>query len=234
MRFQALRTQNTAYAEPNKTVKIARTTRVRSYNMGAMELVERLLHDEALAGKRLATTQEAARRIVRFLLNESPVAEALVSETSVHRSAGSLVWQAVFTGAEGGQIWKSTGLINKQQAMLVARKWEAEARAQRELMGRTARKPIVRAAGAGQFGLSQKEVALIMKLSERAVRQIEKRAIRKLAQHPVLRRVWKEYLGDLNEDEAVLTPEEIEVLFGLAYTTEERLVIRKLLKLLQP
>ena len=202
--------------------------------MTAMKLIWRLLHQEPQDGTKLTRTQEAARCIVRFLLDEAPIAKVPICEASVHRPAGSLVWQAVFTAPGGGQIWKSTGLINKQQAMLVARKWEAEARAQRELMGRTARKPIVRAAGAGQFGLSQKEVALIMKLSERAVRQIEKRAIRKLAQHPVLRRVWKEYLGDLDEDEAVLTPEEIEALFGLAYRTEERLVIRKLLKLVQP
>jgi hypothetical protein len=202
--------------------------------MTAMKLIANLLKQEAQAGTKATRTHEAAWRIVRFLLDEAPIAKVPICEASVHRSAGSLVWQAVFTGAEGGQIWKSTGLINKQQAMLLARKWEAEARAKRELMGRTARKPIVHAGGAGQIGLSQREVALIMKLSERAVRQIEKRAIRKLAQHPQLRQVWKEYLGDLDEDASVLTPEEIDALFGLAYTTEERLVIRKLLKLVQP
>jgi DNA-directed RNA polymerase sigma subunit (sigma70/sigma32) len=69
----------------------------------------------------------------------------------------------------------------------------------------TARKPVVRA-GRQRIGLTQKEVAVIMKLSERSIRQIEKRAIRKLMQHPALRQIWRDYLaGELDEDQLALT-----------------------------
>jgi phage FluMu protein gp41 len=194
------------------------------------------IHRAARAKLLPADFKEVGQKIVEFVLAADVPVGACVCEASVHRPAGSRVWQATFAGPEGGQIWKSTGLTNQQQALLVARRWATQARAQRERLARKARKPIVRAGQAGQGGgLTQKEVALVMKISTRAVRQIEKRAIRKLAQHAQLRQVWSEYLaGELKEHEVVLSPEEIEALFGLAYTAEERLVLRKVLTMVQP
>jgi hypothetical protein len=180
--------------------------------------------------------KEVGQKIVEFVIADNAPVGTFVYEASIYRPAGCRVWQATFVGPEGGQMWKSTGLTNKQQALLVARRWAAQARAQRERMAWKARKPIVRAGRAGQGGgLSQREVALIMKLSTRAVRQIERRAIRKLAQHPQLRQLWRGYLaGELDEHEVRLTPQEIEALLSLAYTTEEGIALRKALSLVQP
>lgn len=170
--------------------------------------------------------------IIDFLLSDEEDTTTVL-EASVHRSAHSRVWQAVFTGPGGGQVWRSTGLTNRQQALLVARRWEAQARAERQRRWRTARKPLVRA-GEQPVGLTQREIALVMKLSERAVRQIERRAVRKLLAHPELRQAWQDYLsGQLEEDEGVLTPEEVEALLSLVRTPEEKFVIQKVLRLMQ-
>jgi DNA-binding NarL/FixJ family response regulator len=176
--------------------------------------------------------KDAARKILEFLLSDDALAE--ISEARVYRSPRSRIWQAVYTGPEGGQAWRSTGLTNKQQALLVARRWEAEARAQRQKMGKTTRKPIVRVQGSAS-GLSQREVALLLNLSERAVSQIERRALKKLFAHPVLRQVWRQYLaGELEEQEAVaLMPQEVQALLKLTYTMQERLVLQGILTRVQ-
>jgi hypothetical protein len=72
-------------------------------------------------------------------------------------------------------------------------------------------------------------VALLLNMSERAVRNAEKRAIRELQHNPVLRRAWLAYLaGELDEDRLVLTSEEIGALFGLARTSDERRFVMKI------
>jgi Sigma-70, region 4 len=43
---------------------------------------------------------------------------------------------------------------------------------------------------------TQKEIAIFMGLSERAVREIEKRALRKLRQHPAMRALFREWIGE--------------------------------------
>src|SRR5260370_26265420 len=112
--------------------------------MSAMKLIGSLRKQEPQAATKLTRTQEAAIRTVRFLLDESPLAEALVSEASVHLPRRGRIWVANFTGHEGGQVWRSTDLRDRQQALLLARKWETEARAQRLSLGRSPRKPILR------------------------------------------------------------------------------------------
>lgn len=211
-----------------------------------MILVERLLQsEEPVAETKLAARHAClpsvltsnAGHIVNMLLAQQPVLRSPVAEASVHRGTRSRIWNAVFTGAAGGQVWKSTGLTDRDQALLVARKWEAEARAERAKLGRTARKPILRVRpsepGTRVGGLTQKEVALLLNLSERAVRQIEIRAIQKLRNHPLLRQVWRQYLaGELEEGRYALTPDEIDALFDLVCTPEERDLIQKLLRLM--
>lgn len=174
-----------------------------------------------------ADLYDAAKEIVRFLLtDETP---ALLHEATVHRPKRGRVWVATFAGSDGRQVWRSTGLTNKHQALLVARRWEARARQER--MGRPTRKPIVPIGGGGQ-GLSQREIALFLKISERAVRQIERRAVEKIKRDRQLYQLWQAYLaGELEEAKMELTAVEIEALFGLARTPEEQLVIRKVLRL---
>ena len=83
-------------------------------------------------------------------------------------------------------------------------------------------------------GLTQKEVAMLLNLSERGVREIERRAFRKLRAHPALRQVWQQFLaGELEESAAQLSRQEIAALWRLARTSEERQLLRKVLRLVQ-
>ena len=79
---------------------------------------------------------------------------------------------------------------------------------------------------------------MILKISERAVRQIELRAFEKLRQHPVLKEFWQEYqTGEIKEAElpqfnqCVLSRAEIAALYSLAYSAAERHALTKLLAL---
>jgi hypothetical protein len=177
--------------------------------------------------------KDAARKILEFLLADDDVVD--LYEARVYRSPGSRIWQAVYTGPQGGQAWRSTRLTNKQQALLVARRWEAEARIQREKMGNKPRRPIVRVRGS-EPGLSQREVGLLLNLTARAVGQIERRALKKLFAHPTLRQIWDQYLaGELEEQRAVaLIPQEVQALLNLTYTPQERLVLQGILKRIRP
>src|SRR5437879_822909 len=106
--------------------------------MTAMKLIEHLLAHESVTRTRphqAHTYRQAAHAIVEMLLRQQRGAKAPLSEASVHRH-GSRIWQAVYTGPSGGQVWKSTGTTDYSQAMSLAKEWEAEARAQRDKMGR--------------------------------------------------------------------------------------------------
>ena len=121
---------------------------------------------------------------------------------------------------------------------MLAKRWEAEARAQRARLGRTARKPVLRVRhsepGAGAGPLTQREVAQLLGISERTVRQIERRAMQKLFSHPVLRQVWQDYLsGQLDEEDVRLTAAESAALFSLVQNPTERRLIQKVLRLTQ-
>jgi hypothetical protein len=72
-------------------------------------------------------------------------------------------------------------------------------------------------------------------MSERAVRQAERRAFEKLRNHSLLRQVWRQYLGgELDEDQPNLTLAEIQALFRATRTPEERHLIEKVVKMIQP
>ena len=88
--------------------------------------------------------------------------------------------------------------------------------------------------------LTQMEVALILGISERAVREIERRAFDKLRRHPALKNFWREQnVGESNEtrlgaaSEWALSPTEVAAVYGLARTPAERQALRKLLALTQ-
>src|SRR5437899_2867254 len=83
-----------------------------------------------------------AMQLANFLLGDETARDVL--ESSVHRTKRGRVWIATFTGPQGSQIWRSTGLMDRQQAILVARKWEAQARAERFRRGSRIRKAITR------------------------------------------------------------------------------------------
>src|SRR5207247_1833486 len=172
-----------------------------------------------------------AERIVEFLLDPE------LFEATVRRPPRSMIWVAVFTGAEPGkQVWRSTGLTDRDAALALARQWEAEARRQRAASGSLTRKPTIRVRlGSGEAAvglLSQKEVAALLGLSVRAIREIERRAFEKLRRHPALRRFWREHeTGDVEEGAASgdLDGREVAALFGLARTPLERRVLHRLL-----
>jgi hypothetical protein len=119
----------------------------------------------------------------------------------------------------------------------VADKWEAEARRKRAVLPIRPTVPVRAGSGENALGtLTQREVALIMKISERAVRAIERRAIEKLRKHPALKQVWRELQGHDIEEGGVhmeygLSQAEMEAVLGLARTAYERSVVRKLLRI---
>ena len=86
--------------------------------------------------------------------------------------------------------------------------------------------------GAGRIGLSQAEVAVILGLSERAVRAVERRALLKLRRVPVVRDLFTDF-GEppptFEDSTDSLMPEEIAALFGLVRNDFERRVLLKVL-----
>jgi len=71
-------------------------------------------------------------------------------------------------------------------------------------------------------------------MSERGVREVEHRALRKLRAHPLLKQLWHDYLaGALDEARARLTRAEIVALFDLAYSLAELRLIEKVLRIVQ-
>jgi Sigma-70, region 4 len=83
---------------------------------------------------------------------------------------------------------------------------------------------------------TQREIALLMGLSERAVREIEKRALRKLRQHPAMRGLWREWIGEgaTSTADLKLTDAEVAAGYGLAWTRAERWAMDKMMELATP
>jgi hypothetical protein len=125
--------------------------------------------------------------------------------------------------------------------MALAQEWERDA--ERHGGGpRLPLKALVRVAGgSGQpdTGLTQQEVSLILKISQRAVRNIERRAIDKLRRNPALRALWREWSrGEIEEvygsaTRWQLSRSEIAAVYRLAQTSAERQVVRKVMALIE-
>jgi hypothetical protein len=79
--------------------------------------------------------------------------------------------------------------------------------------------------------LTQKEVAALLNMSERGVRNVEKRAIAKLRRHPALRSLWGQIKGETFESAFAWTAEEVAALFALADGPSEAHALKRLLGL---
>jgi hypothetical protein len=206
--------------------------------MKMLKLIESLLRHEAEGepnGHPPGSVAEQAELMVSLLLGEERLTTAPLLEASVHRSRRSRIFVATFTGSDGVQIWKTTGLTDYDPALVLARRWEADARAQRARLDRTIGMPRTRVRhrqGDPEIGLTQKEVGQILHMSERGVREAERRALRKLRDHPLLKELWREYLsGELNEHRWRLDPADIVALLDLAATAEELHLVEKILRI---
>jgi hypothetical protein len=183
--------------------------------------------------------------IVEILIQaDGPVCARRLVEVSIHLPRRGTRWVAAFRDENGRQVWRSTGLREREPALALGRRWEAEAKGKRAGQGTVAPKLSLRVRPGGaerEHGcLSQREVATIMRISERAVREIERRAFDKLRRHPALVSLWREWnTGELDETASparraqALSREEVAAVFSLARTPAERQVIQKLLALTQ-
>lgn len=162
-----------------------------------------------------------------------------ILEASIHLPRRGRLYVASFRDENGRQRWKATGLSDRRAALIVAQEWEAEARRRRAAQIAPPSKALIRVrrpSGTGeQLQFTQKEVALLLRISERAVREIEKRAVEKLRRHPVLRRLWREWqTGEIKEGSSSATGQQlsrsdIAALYGLVRTPAERELLSKLL-----
>jgi hypothetical protein len=177
--------------------------------------------------------------LVEILIQaEEPLCARDLIEASVHLPKHGSRYVAAYRGETGRRVWRTTGLRNRAAALAQARKWEIEASRKRALQGPVPRKPTIRVrAGSGEreLGLlSQKEVAMILRISERAVREIERRAFEKIRKH--LKQFWSEFTtGNIKEVKAswsnrcVLSQAEVAAIYRLARTSTERQAVKKLL-----
>lgn len=156
--------------------------------------------------------------------------EPRLVEASVRLPPRGRVWIASFTGAlPNERITRSTGVTDKAMALEIARQWEAEQRERRKALASQNLLPSRPKVEPG--GLTQAEVAAVLRMSTRAVRNVEKRALAKLSRHPALRELWREYAGHVVENSEIpmLSREEVTALLGLARTPFELETLRKLL-----
>ena len=183
-----------------------------------------------------------AQLVVECLLDADRLAciKALVQEASVYRPRRGRIWVATFTDEWGKQVWRSTGQSDRAKAQSIAARWQADAKLKRVALGGSPKKPIIRVrpdSPEHQAGLlSQEEVGIVMRLSTRSIRAIERRAFQKLRNHPVLKQFWREWSGRDIEEGGVdpdyqLTQEEMEAVSALARTPLERSVMRKVLRI---
>ena len=185
------------------------------------------------------------RRIVEILIAaDGPVCVRSLVDASVHKSTRSTRWVAAFRDETGRQVWRATGLREREPALVLARRWEAEAKRRGAAQPAAPPKLTIRvrpsSAERQQGCLTQAEVAAILRISERAVREIERRAFEKLRRHPALRDFWREWqTGEIKETalrvskQWMLSRAEVAAVYALAGTTVERQALRKLLALTQ-
>ena len=185
------------------------------------------------------------QEIVRMLIEtDSPVSARRLVEVSIHLPRRGTRWIATFRDETGRQVWRTTGMRGRKAALAQGQRWEQEEKRKRAAQGALPRKPIMRVrrgSGERELGLlSQAEVAAFLHISERAVRDIERRAFDKIRRHPGLRAFWSEWLAGEVEEAAsraladwALTRAEIAAVYALARMPEERRVLGKLLALTQ-
>ena len=183
--------------------------------------------------------------IVEILIeSDGPVSARRLIEVSVHLPNRGTKWVAAFRDETGRQVWRTTGLRDREPALALAKEWEADVKRKRAAQGAVPPRLTIRvrpgSAEKERGCLSQKEVAAILGMSERAVRDVEIRAFEKLRRHPALRDFWREWTtGDIKETalrparQWVLSRAEIVAVNGLAQTPIERQALRKLLALTQ-
>jgi hypothetical protein len=185
---------------------------------------------------------EPAEIVEILISSDGPVDARSLIEASVHLPRRGRRWVASFRGETGRQVWRSTGLSDRKSALSLAQDWEREAERKRAAQPPAPAKPVMRVrpgSAERELGLlTQQEVAMMLKISERAVREIERRAFEKLRRHPALRDIWREYqTGDIREAGLVvngaLSRAEIAAVYALARTPEERQALRKLFDLTQ-
>jgi len=183
-----------------------------------------------------------AQQIVAYLL-EAPTqvgSSVWLEEASVHLPRRGTSWVATYRDETGEKVWKSTGLTDHEQALALAKHWEEEARQRRRSAGAMTKKPTIRVrAGSAERTvglLSQREVGLILRISERAVRQAERTAFDKIRNHPLMKSFWAEWQGGEIEEadhgfEWRLSQSEMIAVLALAQTPEEHQVLRKVIAL---
>lgn len=175
---------------------------------------------------------------------DTPVSARSLIEVSIHLPLRGTRWVASFRDETGRQVWRTTGMRNRKAALALAQQWERAAKRKRAAQGDLPREPIMRVrpgSGERELGLlSQREVGLILKISTRAVREIEGRAFDKIRRHPALRDFWREWTtGDIKESalrvskQCTLSRAEIAAVYALAQTPIEKRALQKLLALIQ-
>jgi hypothetical protein len=183
--------------------------------------------------------------IVEILIQtDGPVSARRLVEVSVHLPRRGTRWIASFRDERGRHVWRSTGLREREPALALGKRWEADAKRKRALPGAVPPRLTIRVRPGstvkGLGGFSQQEVAAIMRISRRTVREIERRALAKLRSHPALQDFWREWqTGEINETRLpvakqwVLSRAEVAAVNALAETPIERQALRKLLALTQ-
>ncbi|HLH54216.1 MAG TPA: sigma factor-like helix-turn-helix DNA-binding protein [Verrucomicrobiae bacterium] len=181
-----------------------------------------------------ADITKGANLLVKIMIEADPIREIFLGEASVHRSHRSKIFTAAFTGPFGGTIWRTTGTPDRLTAMRKARYWEKQARIQRAKLGSDAKKLPLRADLIKGEGLTQEQVARVLRMSIRGVRQVERRALLKLKNHPAIRQLWREYsTGSLDEGSWNLSNEEIKALFDLCINAEELYLVQQIVHVVQ-
>ena len=185
------------------------------------------------------------KEIVEILIQtDGPVCARRLIEASAHLPSRGTKWVASFRDETGRQVWRTTGLRNREPALALGKRWEGEAKGRRAAQGAVPPKLTIRVRpGSGEEAiglLTQKEVAMVLRIPERSVREIERRAFEKLRRHPALKEFWREWTtGEVAEavrrspSEWTLTRAEIAAVYALAETPIERQALRKLLALTQ-
>jgi hypothetical protein len=185
------------------------------------------------------------RELVQVLIEtDSSVSARRLVEVSIHRPARGTKWIAAYRDATGRRVWRSTRMRNRKAALAQAQRWEQDEKQKRLAQGALPRKPIMRVrrgSAEHEVGLmSQAEVAAFMHITQRAVRDIERRAFDKIRRHPGLRAFWSEWLtGEVEEAASqaladwALTRAEIDAVYALARTSAERQALRRLFALIQ-